>query len=415
MSLSQRQSGRLLALVWLIGVGCDSDRELPHTEIRYVRAPESTSSSRTSTTPIDEPAKEVRFEVTREDGRTISLFTRDAAALLELVRSLKAEGKSDSEIESGTIYLEGGEAISLKEILSSVARHAKSAETVFETIRYLDTPGERGYGRVLLAGKVPRKALARRDDVQILDERGFPKRLMKSSTPFFVFEDTGEHWLVGSEQDRDLAIGWVRSDHCFAWPTRRLVYPIDLEALSAALDVAGVGAHLPPFRAEDVMPWPVISEDRDTDSLTVLADLSPIGGGIMPMHIAHTEQFELYVLFSEKELNLLLARLTELVGFLESGRLSLPQIVQVLGDFLTQNRIDFLDFPEMQKVVDLYPGGRTTLLFEVELQKEIKRVLPKLRDQIAVLLDAVAARDFFNSAHGLYILPMGKFRKGDRP
>lgn len=335
--------------------------------------------------------------------------------MLELIRSLKADGKSDSEIESGTIYLEGGEAISLKEILSAVARHAKSAEAVFETIRYRDTPGERGYGRVLLTGKVPRKALARREDVQILDERGYPKRLMKSSTPFFVFEDTGEHWLVGSEQDRDLAIGWVRSDQCFAWPTRRLVYPVDLEALSAALDVAGVGTHLPPFRAEDVMPWPVIAEDRDTDSLTVLADLSPIGGGIMPMHIAHTEQFELYVLFSEKELNTLLARLTELVGFLESGRLSLPQTVQVLGDFLTQNRIDFWDFAEMKKVVDLYPGGRTTLSFEVELQKEIKRAIPKLREQIAVLLDAVAARDFYNAAHGLYILPMGKFRKGDRP
>lgn len=202
------------------------------------------------------------------------LCTRDAAASLELIRSLKADGKSHSEIESGTIYLDDGEAISLKEILSAVARHAKSAEAVSETIRYRDTPGERGYGRVLLTGKVPRKALARREDVQILDERGFPKRLMKSSTPFFVFEDTGEHWLVGSEQDRDLAIGWVRMDQCVAWPTRRLVYPVD---------------------------------------------------------------------------------------------------------------------------------------------KEIKRAIPKRREQIAVLLDAVAARDFYNSAHGLYILPMGKFRKGDRP
>src|SRR3970282_1624494 len=104
----------------------------------------------------------------------------------------------------------------------------------------------------------------------------------KWSTPFFVFEDTGEHWLVRIDQDRDLAVGWVRADQCFAWPSRRLVYPVESSMLTTTLDAAGEGKRLPAFRAENVMPWPVLAEDRDADSVTVLADLSLIGGAIVP-------------------------------------------------------------------------------------------------------------------------------------
>lgn len=399
-----------LMLLCLVGC-CDSESDIAARERRTSSISEIVEDRAMEESTEDE-RKEALPEIVQEEGRNVALVPKDVANLLELIRALKAEGKSDGEIEAGTIYLESGETVSLKEILASAARHAKTTEALFETIRYGDTPGERGYGKVLLTGKVPRKALARGENVQIFDERGYPKRPMKSSTPFFVFEDTGDHWLVGAEQDRDLAVGWVRANQCFAWPTRRLVYPSESAAQTMSLGTEG--RRLPQFRADDMMPWPVLAEDRAADTLTVLADFSSIGGSIIPMQIGRTDQLNVYVLFSEKELNTLLSRLTEVVGFLESGRLSLPQIVQLLGDFLTQNRIDFLDFPEMKKVVALYPGGTPSFLMKVELEKEVKRLIPKLREQIGVLLDAVAARDFYNAAHGLYVLPMGKFGKGER-
>lgn len=407
------RSAWILLSIFVVGqIGCDGGAgRSPSSSAR------STTSSPSSTTPTASiSAPDIKTDiagivVVRDDGTRVKITADDMDLLVSQIRSFRTSGKTDAEIESASVDLGGHGTISLGEIIKALVSEAKRTESSFEAIKYSSTPGERGYGDVLLSGKVPRKAVARSTKIQIYDEHGFPKREMKPSMPYFVFDDNGEHWLVGLEQDKAAALGWVRADQCYPWPSRRLAYPVALLPKRDPAEGHDSSAPIHTFSAEELMPWPVIVEDRAGRQLTVLADMKGLEGSIVPVQYSTTDELQLFVMFTEREFNQLLARLTETVGFLESGTLKPQQEVKVLGDLLTQNQIDFLDLNEVQAVVDLYPGGKPSFLLDYEIKKRIRKVLPTLRKQLGSLLDVTAVRNFFNPARGVYVLPIGSINK----
>lgn len=404
----------LLIVLGLIASGCgdESSTSSPISSVRAV-AEASAEPSKSETLVgdlLEETDRVVEVEIRGPDGRTRTVSGPTMVAFHELVKTLKAEGATDGEVDEGVLLIDD-EPVRLKDVVAAIRAKATAAEAAFAAIRYTKTPGERGYGGVLTSGKVPRKVLAKNAGIYLQDAKGTPLREMKLAMPYFVFEENETHLLVGIEQDRDLAIGWAKQDSCFAWPSRRLAYPTDAAKFTSEELRETSERTLPSFTAETVMPWPVLYEDRAAGNVTVLADLRSIGGEVLPMTFTATDKLTLYVLFTEKELNRLAAELTELVGFLESGRLSTTKIVQALGDFLTQNKIDFLDFDELQSVVELYPGGKPSFLLETEIDRRIRKLLPKLNTDIRDLTHVLNAREYFNGARGMYVIPLGVLGK----
>ncbi|MDP1796780.1 MAG: hypothetical protein Q8K78_04830 [Planctomycetaceae bacterium] len=335
------------------------------------------------------------------------MLDKDSVAKLhEHVVLLRAEGRSKEEIERAKLVLDDGRTLTLRELLRAVMARTKVDEERFRHLRYSATPADRGIGGVLTVGRVPRKVIPSNPDTYILDDRGDPVRVMKLGFPYFVFEEQGDLLLVGHVQDRESALGWVTTEACYAWPSRRMAFSEDLmervrKSLGDPRHPTATASPSPP------LPWPILAEERSTEEIRLLADLRALGWGVMPIDLQVENSFQVYVLFTEHELHHVLAELTELQGFLESGRLSIGQSVQVIGEFLTQNRVDFLDFDELRHVVDLFPGGTPSFLLRAELHERLKRVIPLLREQIATLATAVDARECYRPELGAYILPLG--------
>ena len=78
----------------------------------------------------------------------------------------------------------------------------------------------------------------------------------------------------------------------------------------------------------------------------------------------------------------------------------------MFGSFMTQNRVDFLDLDDVKKVLDIYPGGSPDLLIKREAEDRIQTIGRSLEPQIDWLLKVSRSRDFFNPAHGTYVVPL---------
>ena len=131
--------------------------------------------------------------------------------------------------------------------MKAIVAIAEKRESEFAKLKYTKTPGKRGFGGVLTTGKVPRKVLARHEKTYITDERGDPKREMKLSIPYFVFEDDGERVFVGRVQDRDIAVGWIAKKQLYPWPSRRPAYPNESGDIASLLLGPDSGVGIPRF------------------------------------------------------------------------------------------------------------------------------------------------------------------------
>lgn len=346
---------------------------------------------------ISRSADAVRIE--SETGTPLYLTPMLVERMQEHVRRQRMAGVSTEEIDAGVITI-NGRSFRMGEIVNLMA---ENYEATLAAIEYESTPGERGIGGVLLSGKIPRKVLARRSGLYVLDDQQLPSRPFRTNIPYFVFEDYGELLKVGTFQDSELCQGWVRSRECHPWSSRRLVYPGDPTRASRSLNPGATG-RLTTFDPTQMMPWPVIMADPGGTMLAV-ADLHEIGGPIQVIPILEKWDPQVFVMFTERELTSILTRLLQLQGLIESGRVEPTKIVRVLGDFLTQNSVDFCDFDEIQSVVERFPGGTPDFLMRKEMRTAVHRLAKQIERQIDDMSDLMDASACFNEARGVYIFP----------
>lgn len=273
------------------------------------------------------------------------------------------------------------------------------------------TLGKRGFGDVLTCGLVPRKLLAAHVDALIRDADGIPSMPLKDSLPYFVFEEAEDgRCLVGPVQDASLAQGWVNPDEFFLWPNRRLCYPKKSGEVSLTLEAEDgteqvLEGILPPFDPADQMPWPILGTSEEDGSLFVLADLRCLKGeSAVPIRIRSMEDYEIYLLYSQRELDHSLEQLTRLAGILP--KMPVTDIPRVFGSFLTQNECDFVDLTELSATLDVFPGKAPDFLMRKMLGERLKNVELALGQQIERLLKIGSSTENFNPAHFTYIVPL---------
>lgn len=268
----------------------------------------------------------------------------------------------------------------------------------------------RGVGNVLLVDGIPRKALASQRGLYLYDDDELPKQSFRTAVPYFVFEDSGDRLLVGRVQDHEVAEGWVRAEEAHSWFSRRLVYPRPESDLAKKLRREVGPDALPPLDPTVRMPWPILHETEDAGEWLVLCDFGATGGEYEPTALPITgrfhDQFDIYVLFTETELDRTLSDLTGLLAALDSGKMPVEDIPRVFGSFMTQNQVDFLDLEEVRKVLDIYPGGSPSHLLKGKLETRFRSVAESLGPQIDWLLSVSRSREYYNGAHGTYVVPL---------
>ncbi len=269
----------------------------------------------------------------------------------------------------------------------------------------------KGIGGVVTFGRVPWKVVVKDENTTLYDAEGHPLRLARPSVPYFVFEQRGENLLIGRLQDRDCVNrngGWLNAADCLSWYSRRLVYPTpDSGAAQALEDGLGSEYALPEYDVERAMPWPILAETATADWL-VLCDLRHYGSGFWPLPIqySHIEEFDIFVIFSETELDQTITNITALSAIVDSGRVPVEELPKAVGSFLTQNEVDFLDLDEVRRTVDLFPGGSPDFLMKRELDSRMKRLIANLVGQLRWLLRVVRSRGYYNEAHSIYVVPL---------
>ncbi|MBI2480273.1 MAG: hypothetical protein HYV60_17065 [Planctomycetia bacterium] len=314
---------------------------------------------------------------------------------------------SDDGSSRATRPLVSDEAFAASEVASSSDSYgelvrARSAElrVALSRIGREHARDGRGPGGVLTVGLTPWKVIATEEGVQLHDEDGLPRREMKSNVPYYVFQNRGDGLLVCRIQDEELAArsgGWVNGDACFSWYSRRLVYPRPDGELARTLTLElGTAGALPSFDPTTMMPWPILAEMESEHGWLVLCDFRHYGADMMvlPVMAAYQREFDIYVLFTEVELNRVLRELTALVAIIDSGRMPISDVPRVLGAFLTQNQVDFMEFQEIEETLDVFPGRRLRL------------IRGAIRDQIEWLVKVSRSRGHYNEAHGVYVLPL---------
>ena len=234
---------------------------------------------------------------------------------------------------------------------------------------------------------------------------------LKDSLPYFVFEeDTDGRCRIGAVQDASLAQGWVQADDCFRWPNRRLCYPKKTGDVSLTLNAEDgtervLEGTLPTFDPTQQMPWPILGTGDEAGSLYVLADLRCLKGeSAMPLRIRDVEDYQLYVLFTQREIDHALEQLTRLAGLLP--KMPVADIPRVFGSFLTQNECDFVDLGELSSTLDVFPGKSPDFLMRKMLGERLKNVEQALGRQIERLLKIGGATTNFNPAHYTYVVPL---------
>lgn len=269
---------------------------------------------------------------------------------------------------------------------------------------------ERGVGSVLLEGRIPRKALAARKGFYIYDDEGLPKQAFRTAVPYFVFDDSEDRLLVGRVQDREVAEGWVLKSESHSWFSRRLVYPRPGSDLAAKVRREVGPEALPPLEPTSRMPWPILHETDEEGEWLVLCDFGALGGeyepSALPIMGRFQDRFDIYVLFTETELDRTLSDLTGLMAALDSGKMPVEDIPRVFGSFMTQNQVDFLDLDEVKKVLDIYPGTTPSDLLKGKLESRFRAVANSLGPQIDWLLSVSRSREYYNGAHGTYVVPL---------
>lgn len=306
---------------------------------------------------------------------------------------------------------------------TSASREAKATERYFETkIDYSRTIGPRGFGGVLVSGLIPRKILAKARGLFLKDERGAKKSPLKDGVPYFVFEETEGKVLVSSIQDHETALragGWVGTDECYPWITRRLAYPkragrVTLRVKEASGETKELPGEIQPFDATRMMPWPILAGAPADGWLVVLADLREFGADFTPLKVRTADDYEIYVLYSETELNKALTNLTSLSAVLDSGKMPVSDIPRVFGNFVTQNQADFLDLDELKKTVEIYPGGSPDFLFRGALDARLKRINHVVRGNVEKLERIALSADYRNPSHSVHVIPLRDL-EGSKP
>lgn len=288
---------------------------------------------------------------------------------------------------------------------------AKASETRLAEVAATRSLGKRGFGEVLTCGLVPRKVLAAHDKAFIRDAKGTPSMPLKDSMPYFVFEeDEDGRCRIGAVQDASLAQGWVNPDECFLWPNRRLCYPKKYGDVSLTLQADDgtervLDGTLAAFDPTAQMPWPILGTSKEDGSMFVLADLRCLKGeSAVPIRLRGTDDYEIYVLYSQREIDHSLEQLTRLAGILP--KMPVADIPRVFGNFLTQNECDFVDLGELSATLDVFPGKSPDFLMRKMLGERLKNVERALGQQIERLLKIGGSTENFNSAHYTYIVPL---------
>ncbi|MBI5757692.1 MAG: hypothetical protein HZA46_04160 [Planctomycetales bacterium] len=321
-----------------------------------------------------------------------------------------AETSSSTTIASARISTAVAHAPTASLDYFSARDSAAKDESRLTKLPYSRRVGERGFGKVLTTGLVPRKILASHPKAYVCDEDGSPVQPLRDGLPYFVFDEREGRFFVGQLQDVDLAQGWVQLDDCYPWFNRRLCYPkrageVSLTLASPSGDYVELSGTLPSFDPTSSMPWPVLATADDDKSLVVLADLRPLGGGqAIPIRFQDAADLELYVLFSQREIDEALQNLTRLAGILP--KLPVGDIPRVFGSFLTQNQVDFVDLGELQTTLDAFPGKAPDFLMKRELGERLKHVEHALGKQVEQLLRVAESTDHFNAAHYTYVVPL---------
>ncbi len=277
-----------------------------------------------------------------------------------------------------------------------------------------------GIGRVLTYGLVPRKVLAKREGVFLRDDSGYQSRPFRINVPYFVFAEREDQLLIGRLQDHELVErsgGWVQKEDCYPWYSRRLVYPKPDGELAKYVDSRSTASSgIRPFIASSMMPWPILFQNDDS-SWTVLCDFRAYGSDQVPLPINDEQKtnFDIYVLFSETELNHALANLTKLAAILQSGKLPIGETPRVLGSFLAQNQVDFVDLTEVKQTLELFPGGSPDMLMKHELEHRRRAIEHWCEEQVAWLTKVCTSTDCYNEEHAVYLVPLHSIETSLRP
>ncbi len=266
----------------------------------------------------------------------------------------------------------------------------------------------RGIGDVLLARSRPRKVIARHDEVMLRTPAGTPRKRMIPNVPYFVFDENSERLHVWHLQDREIAGekgGWVDKRHVVEWPGRAWCYPKADGDIARVLGVAFGEEHgLPPYRPADGLPWPILSTAVDSESVLIACNLAAFGGTTHLLPFRDIRDVDVYMMFSEAEIDLIFRTFAAAKAALDADRGNLPRLHEGFTLILDHCRVEFLDLRDIKRAVSAYPGDTVSFLAKKGYQPFVDRAARAIEDQLRWISRIGRARSFKNEEYHIMVV-----------